>query len=168
MRNPPPAGQFYHGVDFEVSNQRSGEKGENINAILSVKGQTLNVTRYTRLTPWRHTWCRWCSECLGRLQMHTTHLFGLFPPTDTGRRTSAAMWKLGKLFPAGLWEITELASLMVVPRTTLCQGFSRPLFKLWKLLNLFCTRATSLYDSVCMWVWVAVRITNYMHTGTDI
>uniref|UniRef100_A0A8C4HR74 Inter-alpha-trypsin inhibitor heavy chain H3 n=1 Tax=Dicentrarchus labrax TaxID=13489 RepID=A0A8C4HR74_DICLA len=38
-------GQFYHGVEFEVTDLRPGELQENLDATMYVKGQTLNVTR---------------------------------------------------------------------------------------------------------------------------
>ncbi|XP_069006345.1 inter-alpha-trypsin inhibitor heavy chain H3-like [Embiotoca jacksoni] len=38
-------GQFYHGVEFEVTDLRPGEVQENLDATMYVKGQTLNVTR---------------------------------------------------------------------------------------------------------------------------
>uniref|UniRef100_A0A8P4KIG7 Inter-alpha-trypsin inhibitor heavy chain H3 n=1 Tax=Dicentrarchus labrax TaxID=13489 RepID=A0A8P4KIG7_DICLA len=39
-------GQFYHGVEFEVTDLRPGELQENLDATMYVKGQTLNVTRH--------------------------------------------------------------------------------------------------------------------------
>nr|XP_046240478.1 inter-alpha-trypsin inhibitor heavy chain H3-like [Scatophagus argus] len=39
-------GQFYHGVQFEVTDLRPGELQENLDATMYVKGQTLNVTRH--------------------------------------------------------------------------------------------------------------------------
>ncbi|XP_068449933.1 inter-alpha-trypsin inhibitor heavy chain H3a [Clinocottus analis] len=38
-------GQFYHGIEFEVSDLRPGEVPEKPDATMSVKGQQLNVTR---------------------------------------------------------------------------------------------------------------------------
>ncbi|XP_069569123.1 inter-alpha-trypsin inhibitor heavy chain H3-like [Brachyistius frenatus] len=38
-------GQFYHGVEFEVTDLRPGEVQENLDATMYVKGQMLNVTR---------------------------------------------------------------------------------------------------------------------------
>lgn len=45
MTRPP--GQFYHGIEFEVSELRPGEVPEKPDATMFVKGQELNVTRYT-------------------------------------------------------------------------------------------------------------------------
>uniref|UniRef100_A0A671VDM6 Inter-alpha-trypsin inhibitor heavy chain H3 n=1 Tax=Sparus aurata TaxID=8175 RepID=A0A671VDM6_SPAAU len=42
-------GQFYHGVEFEVTDLRPGPHLENVDATMYVKGQTLNVTRCTCL-----------------------------------------------------------------------------------------------------------------------
>ncbi|XP_073324182.1 inter-alpha-trypsin inhibitor heavy chain H3-like isoform X2 [Pagrus major] len=39
-------GQFYHGVEFEVTDLRPGPHLENLDATMYVKGQTLNVTRH--------------------------------------------------------------------------------------------------------------------------
>ncbi|XP_049588679.1 inter-alpha-trypsin inhibitor heavy chain H3 isoform X3 [Syngnathus scovelli] len=39
-------GQFYHGVDFEVSNLKLGKMQQKTDATMYVKGQTLNVTRH--------------------------------------------------------------------------------------------------------------------------
>uniref|UniRef100_A0A8C4HR07 Inter-alpha-trypsin inhibitor heavy chain H3 n=1 Tax=Dicentrarchus labrax TaxID=13489 RepID=A0A8C4HR07_DICLA len=39
-------GQFYHGVEFEVTDLRPGELQKNLDATMYVKGQTLNVTRH--------------------------------------------------------------------------------------------------------------------------
>uniref|UniRef100_A0A671VER8 Inter-alpha-trypsin inhibitor heavy chain H3 n=1 Tax=Sparus aurata TaxID=8175 RepID=A0A671VER8_SPAAU len=39
-------GQFYHGVEFEVTDLRPGPHLENVDATMYVKGQTLNVTRH--------------------------------------------------------------------------------------------------------------------------
>ncbi|XP_056129836.1 inter-alpha-trypsin inhibitor heavy chain H3-like [Lampris incognitus] len=39
-------GQFYHGVDFEVGNLRSGEGPETLDATMFVKGRELSVTRH--------------------------------------------------------------------------------------------------------------------------
>lgn len=44
FRHPP--GQFYHGIEFEVSDLRPGEVPEKPDATMFVKGQELNVTRY--------------------------------------------------------------------------------------------------------------------------
>lgn len=40
-----PAGQFYHGIEYEVSDLRPGEVTEKPDATMYVKGQELNVTR---------------------------------------------------------------------------------------------------------------------------
>ena len=40
-------GQFYHGIEFEVGDQRPGEVPEKPDATMYVKGHQLNVTRYT-------------------------------------------------------------------------------------------------------------------------
>lgn len=40
------AGQFYHGVEFEVGDLRPGEVPEKPDATMYVKGHQLNVTRY--------------------------------------------------------------------------------------------------------------------------
>ena len=40
-----PTGQFYHGVEFEVSNLHPGEDPEKPDATMMVKGHELNVTR---------------------------------------------------------------------------------------------------------------------------
>lgn len=40
------AGQFYHGIEYEVSELRPGEVPEKPDATMYVKGQELNVTRY--------------------------------------------------------------------------------------------------------------------------
>lgn len=42
-------GQFYHGVEYEVSELRPGEVPEKPDATMYVKGHELNVTRYTPL-----------------------------------------------------------------------------------------------------------------------
>lgn len=42
-----PPGQFYHGVEYEVTDLRPGEVPEKPDATMFVKGQELNVTRYT-------------------------------------------------------------------------------------------------------------------------
>uniref|UniRef100_A0A3B3TMF7 Inter-alpha-trypsin inhibitor heavy chain H3 n=1 Tax=Poecilia latipinna TaxID=48699 RepID=A0A3B3TMF7_9TELE len=39
-------GQFYHGVEFEVTDSHPGEVEGNSNAIMYIKGQTINVTRH--------------------------------------------------------------------------------------------------------------------------
>uniref|UniRef100_A0A3B4XI64 Inter-alpha-trypsin inhibitor heavy chain H3 n=1 Tax=Seriola lalandi dorsalis TaxID=1841481 RepID=A0A3B4XI64_SERLL len=39
-------GQFYHGVEFEVTDPRPGEVQEKLDATMYVKGQTVNVTRH--------------------------------------------------------------------------------------------------------------------------
>ncbi|KAM4740184.1 inter-alpha-trypsin inhibitor heavy chain H3a [Anableps anableps] len=39
-------GQFYHGVEFELTNLHPGEVEEKSNAIMYIKGQTINVTRH--------------------------------------------------------------------------------------------------------------------------
>ncbi|KAM9859818.1 inter-alpha-trypsin inhibitor heavy chain H3-like [Aulostomus maculatus] len=39
-------GQFYHGVEFEVTDLRSGQDQEKLDATMYVKRQTLNVTRH--------------------------------------------------------------------------------------------------------------------------
>lgn len=39
-------GQFYHGVEFEVTDLRQGKFKDNFDATMYVKGQTLNVTRH--------------------------------------------------------------------------------------------------------------------------
>ena len=41
------AGQFYHGIGFEVGDLRPGEVPEKPDATMYVKGHQLNVTRYT-------------------------------------------------------------------------------------------------------------------------
>lgn len=41
-----PPGQFYHGIEYEVSDLRPGEVPEKPDATMFVKGQELNVTRY--------------------------------------------------------------------------------------------------------------------------
>ena len=41
-----PPGQFYHGIEYEVSGLRPGEVPEKPDATMYVKGQELNVTRY--------------------------------------------------------------------------------------------------------------------------
>lgn len=41
-----PSGQFYHGIDYEVSDLRLGETPEKPDATMYVKGHELNVTRY--------------------------------------------------------------------------------------------------------------------------
>lgn len=40
-------GQFYKGIEYEVSDLRPGEVLEKPDATMFVKGQELNVTRYT-------------------------------------------------------------------------------------------------------------------------
>lgn len=40
------SGQFYHGIEYEVSNLRPGEVPEKPDATMYVKGQELTVTRY--------------------------------------------------------------------------------------------------------------------------
>lgn len=42
-----PPGQFYHGIVFEVTDLRPGKVPEKPDATMYVKGQELNVTRYT-------------------------------------------------------------------------------------------------------------------------
>lgn len=42
-----PSGQFYHGIEYEVSDLRPGEVPEKPDATMYVKGRQLNVTRYT-------------------------------------------------------------------------------------------------------------------------
>ncbi|XP_071351222.1 inter-alpha-trypsin inhibitor heavy chain H3-like [Trachinotus anak] len=39
-------GQFYRGVEFEVTDLRAGEEQEKLDATMYVKGQTINVTRH--------------------------------------------------------------------------------------------------------------------------
>ncbi|XP_007563410.1 inter-alpha-trypsin inhibitor heavy chain H3-like [Poecilia formosa] len=39
-------GQFYHGVEFEVTDSHPGEVEGNSNVIMYIKGQTINVTRH--------------------------------------------------------------------------------------------------------------------------
>ncbi|XP_015257104.1 PREDICTED: inter-alpha-trypsin inhibitor heavy chain H3-like isoform X2 [Cyprinodon variegatus] len=39
-------GQFYHGVEFELTDLYPGEFGERLDAVMYIKGQTLNVTRH--------------------------------------------------------------------------------------------------------------------------
>lgn len=41
-------GQFYHGIEYEVTDLRPGEVPEKPDATMFVKGQELNVTRYTK------------------------------------------------------------------------------------------------------------------------
>lgn len=111
------AGQFYHGIDFEVT-----EPLQSPNAIMYVKGHTLNVTRWNNLT-----------HC-------TTHVWRAFPlclvmlktisSTGTGRRTSANKWQMGRFFPAGLLAIMERAWLMENPQTTSCHRFLTQFSKL--------------------------------------
>lgn len=43
------AGQFYHGIEYEVTDMRPGVIPEKPDATMYVKGHELNVTRYTRL-----------------------------------------------------------------------------------------------------------------------
>lgn len=43
-----PPGQFYHGIEYEVTDLRPGEVPEKPDATMFVKGQQLNVTRYTK------------------------------------------------------------------------------------------------------------------------
>lgn len=45
--NVGPTGQFYHGIEFEVSHMRPGEVPEKPDATMHVKGRELTVTRYT-------------------------------------------------------------------------------------------------------------------------
>ncbi len=40
-----PPGQFYHGIQYEVTDLRPGEVPEKPDATMYVKGQELNVTR---------------------------------------------------------------------------------------------------------------------------
>lgn len=47
-----PPGQFYRGLEYEVSDLRPGEVPEKPDATMFVKGQQLNVTRYAERV-WR-------------------------------------------------------------------------------------------------------------------
>ena len=42
-----PLGQFYSGIEYEVTDLRPGDVPEKPDATMYVKGQQLNVTRYT-------------------------------------------------------------------------------------------------------------------------
>lgn len=44
------SGQFYHGIEYEVTDLRPGTVPEKPDATMYVKGQELNVTRYTCLS----------------------------------------------------------------------------------------------------------------------
>ena len=50
-----PAGQFYHGVGFEVAELHPDEADGKFDAIMYVKGQTLNVTRSGYFIKAEHT-----------------------------------------------------------------------------------------------------------------
>ena len=56
MMGRRPPGQFYHGIEYEVSDLRPGEVPEKPDATMYVKGQELNVTRYM--------WGRVCMQCV--------------------------------------------------------------------------------------------------------
>lgn len=75
-----PPGQFYHGIEYEVSDLRPGEVPEKPDATMFVKGQQLNVTRYV--------------ECV-RKSHGFQELFALeilpFVSTEAGRETSGMM-----------------------------------------------------------------------------
>lgn len=43
-----PPGQFYHGINYEVAHLHPGKVPEKPDATMYVKGQELNVTRYTK------------------------------------------------------------------------------------------------------------------------
>ena len=58
-------GQFYHGIGFEVGDQRPGEAPEKPDATMYVKGHQLNVTRYT---------C--CLTCVSQNSEHLDRKFG--------------------------------------------------------------------------------------------
>lgn len=48
--------------------------------------------------------------------------------TEAGRETSGMMWRMVKMFPAGLFTVMEQASSMEMRQTILCQDFLK-LFK---------------------------------------
>ena len=95
---PDPSGQFYHGIQYEVSDLHQGEAPEKPDATMFVKGQTLNVTRYTKRNIKTLT-----SE---HLQLYAFEQFQ-FLSTEAGRETSGGMWRTEKTYPAGSFTTME-------------------------------------------------------------
>lgn len=85
-----PPGQFYHGIEYEVADLRPGEVPEKPDATMFVKGQELNVTRYTM-------WLRQEFACnvnvneYVHLKYHLVYMPCLFLSTEAGRETSGGM-----------------------------------------------------------------------------
>lgn len=77
----PPSGQFYHGIDFEVTDLRPGEVPEKPDATMYVKGHELTVTR-----------CVNCCVLVLRFMCVAGVIVTLFPgSTEAGRETSGVI-----------------------------------------------------------------------------
>lgn len=50
---PPFPGQFYHGINYEVTDLRPGKNQEKPDATMYVKGHELDVTRYINVSVWK-------------------------------------------------------------------------------------------------------------------
>lgn len=79
---PDPSGQFYHGIAYEVTDLRPGEAPEKPDATMFVKGQALNVTRYTKWNIKTLTSEHWRLCAFKQFQ---------FLSTEAGRETSGGM-----------------------------------------------------------------------------
>ena len=126
-----PPGQFYQGIEYEVTDLRPGEVPEKPDATMFVKGQELNVTRYmSQISVPRHRGRVWMQSLSNRPLLCKHHFVCMtFLPwsTEAGRETSGETWRSEKMFPAGSFTVTEQASSTEMQQTTLCQDFSKPL-----------------------------------------
>lgn len=111
-----PPGQFYHGIEYEVSDLRPGEVPEKPDATMFVKGQELNVTRYAE----------WVWKSYGFQELFALEILP-FVSTEAGRETSGMMWRMEKMCPAGSFIIMGQESLMEMQAIILCLVFLKPL-----------------------------------------
>lgn len=88
MTRPP--GQFYHGIEYEVSDLRPGEVPEKPDATMFVKGQELNVTRYTMCLSQEFS-CHVNANEYVLLKYNLVYMTCLSLSTEAGRETSGGM-----------------------------------------------------------------------------
>ena len=122
MTRPP--GQFYHGIEYEVSDLRPGEVPEKPDATMFVKGQELNVTRYAMCLSQEFS-CNVNANEYVLLKYNLVYMTCLSLSTEAGRETSGGMRRTEKTFPAGSFIVMEQACLMEILQITLCQAFLR-------------------------------------------
>lgn len=129
---PVVAGQFYQGVNFEVSDLFPGKDFDKQDAIMFVKGNKLTVTRWMQ----KHT----VVNSQFQIMLTTYHVNSVHVKTPdfhwichmifflpgAGKEISGRMWRMVKMCHVGSFIIMALDFLMEFTQTTLCLVSTKP------------------------------------------